>query len=239
VKRKGKLYGVGLGPGDPELITLKGLKAIEHADVIAYHQAKGKSSHALQIAQNYIRADQIKCPLIYPLTRELPPDSQDYQRIMDAFYDQITAQIADFLNRGLVVSILVAGDPLLYSSFLPIYQSLGKAYETVIIPGVISATAAAAVAGFPLCRGDETLTILSGLLPEDELYARLCDPGAFAILKLGNGHFDKVRRCLRAAGRNSRALYIERATQLQQKIMPLDEVEAKKVPYFSLILVGA
>jgi len=235
----GKLYGVGLGPGDPELVTLKALKAIEAADVIAYHQAAGKISHAWQIAAQFIRDDQIKLPLIYPLTRELPPENPNYQQAMEVFYNQIAAQIAQFLERGQNVSVLVAGDPLIYSSFLPIYQRLSDKYETIIIPGIISATAAAAAVGLPLCQANESFTLLSGLLAEDELLARLREAGAFALLKLSVKNFEKVRRCLQACGKEKQAFYVEAATQPQQKILPFTDVVAADIPYFSLVIVGA
>jgi len=235
--QKGKLYGIGLGPGDPELITLKGLRMIERSDVIAYHQAEGKDSHALAIARNFIRDEQVKLPLIYPVTRQLPPQSSTYQKMMNEFYDQIVGQIASHLESGLDVSVIVAGDPLLYSSFLPIYQRLGGEYESVIIPGVISATAAAARAGRALCQGNVPFTILSALLSEDELLKRLRAGGAFAILKLGTRNFDKVKTCLRAAGREHQSFYIESATLPDERILPIHEVSSAEVPYFSLILV--
>jgi len=169
----------------------------------------------------------------------VPPDSPAYQRNMDEFYEQMAAKIAEFLERGLDVSVIVAGDPLLYSSFLPIYQRLGKHYETIIIPGIISAIASAACVGLPLCQGNECFTILSGLLPEDELRKQLAQNGTLAILKLGPKNFDKIRRCLAASGRDARAIYIEAASLENQKIMALADVKAQDVPYFSLILVGA
>jgi len=237
--KTGKLYGVGLGPGDPELMTLKALRAIENSDVIAYHQAKDRVSHALQIAKDFIRDDQIKLPLIYPMTREVASNSPVYQTTMTAFYDQIAVQIAQHLDQGQQVSVIVAGDPLLYSSFLPIYQRLGQAYETMIIPGVISATAAGAAAQLPLCQGADSFTILSALLPEDELLEKLQQGGAFAILKLGSKNFIKLRRCLIAARKETQAVYIESATLGSQKIMALKDVMADNIPYFSLVLVGA
>jgi len=237
--KKGKLYGIGLGPGDSELITLKALKAIKQADVVAYHQAKGRPSQALAIAQEFLGADQVKLPLIYPITRQLPPESTEYQRKMQAFYNQIATQIATHLECGQNVSVLVAGDPLLYSSFLPIYQRLTNNYETIIIPGIMSAAAAAAATGLPLCQGNESFTFLSALMPKAELLNLLQTGHAFAILKLGPKNFDKVRNCLQEAGRESQALYIEAATQAGQKILNLAEVKAENVPYFSLILVGA
>jgi len=237
--KKGKLYGVGLGPGDPELLTLKGLKAIEGADVIAYHQTKDRQSRALQMARAFMRDDQVKLPLVYPLTRELPPRTPAYQTAMAEFYDQITGKMAIYLNQGCQVSVIVAGDPLLYSSFLPIYQRLGKQYEIEIIPGIISATAAAARAGLPLCQGNENFTIISALLPEDELLEQLRLNATFAILKLSPRNFAKVRQCLYACGKAEQAVYIEAATLPNEKILALDEVETDNVPYFSLILVGA
>jgi len=237
--KTGKLYGVGLGPGDPELMTLKALRAIENSDVIAYHQAKDKVSHALTIAQDFIRDDQVKLPLIYPLTRQLPPDSPAYQAEMKQFYDDIAAQIAERLDKGLDVSVIVAGDPLLYSSFLPIYQQLRQAYETILIPGITSPIAAAGAAALPLCQGNESFTILSAFLAPEVLCKRLQEGGAFAILKLSPRNFNKVRACLQTTSQESRAVYIESATLEGQKILALKDVVVENIPYFSLILIGA
>jgi len=234
--KTGQLYGVGLGPGDPDLITLKALKAIETSHIIAYHQAPGKISNALTIAQQFLRPDHRLLPLIYPLTTEnVTRDTYDFA--LNNFYQNMTEKLAALLDAGNKISVLVAGDPLLYSSFMYIYDRLGTDYDTTIIPGVTSIAGAAAALKLPLCYRDQNLTILSAVQEEDTLKNQLLQGDAFAIIKLGR-NFSKIRRLLQQTNLAGRAHYIERATMERQKIVPLDAVNDDEVPYFSMILVG-
>lgn len=232
----GKLYGVGVGPGDPELITLKGLKAIKAADIIVYHQAAGKKSNALSIAECWLEDRQIHLPLIYPVTTETLADGEDYETLLGHFYNEITANIAQHLDSGKTITVLAEGDPLFYSSFMYIYDRLADIYETQIIPGITSISGAASALGVPLCYRNQSFSVLSGVLSKEALKARLSSGDAFAIMKLGR-NLDKVRDALDETGLHSHALYIERATMATERTMPLSEVSSEHSPYFSLILV--
>jgi len=234
--KSGILYGVGLGPGDPELITLKALRVIESCDVIAYHQARGKPSNALNIVKQYLRPHQQHLPLIYPLTTE-NVSAQEYEKALAHFYRTIAAQIACLLDDGKRVSVMTAGDPMLYSSFMHIYDRLHNRYETIIIPGVTSISGAAAALGCPLCYHNQNFTILSALEDEATLTQKMLQADAFAIIKLGR-NFAKIRRILHEIGLAKRAHYIERATMLRQKIIALDDVKSEEAPYFSMIIVA-
>jgi len=234
--KPGTLYGVGLGPGDPELITLKALRVIEACDVIAYHQARGKPSNALNIVKQYLRPHQQHLPLVYPLTTEKVSPA-DYDAALAHFYRTIAAQIAALLDDGKKVSVITAGDPLLYSSFMHIHDRLGSRYETSIIPGVTSISGAAAALKQPLCYHNQNFGILSALEGEKTLTQKMLQADAFAIIKLGC-HFAKIRRILYETGLAARAHYIERATMPKQKIIPLDAVKSEDVPYFSIIIVA-
>lgn len=233
---KGRLYGLGVGPGDPELITLKALRLLKAAPVVAYHAAKGKKGNALAIVEQYLAPHQVLLPLIYPVTTEKLPLHMDYEQILRDFYGDITGQIAEHLDRGQDVAVIAEGDPFFYGSFMYIHDRLATKYETIVVPGVCSILGAAAMLGAPLVYRNQTLSVLSGVMEAQELKTRLAATEAAAIMKLGK-NLDKVRGVLSELGLFERALYIERATMDNQRIVPLASVKGDDCPYFSLILV--
>lgn len=232
----GKLYGLGVGPGDPELITLKALRLLKSAPVVAYHAAKGKKGNALTIVEEFLSSEQTLLPLVYPVTTEKLPAHMDYEQIVSDFYGDITAQLATHLDAGRNVAVIAEGDPFFYGSFMYIHDRLAHRYETEVVPGVCSVLGASAVLGAPLCYRNQTLTILSGVMSHDELKTRLAATDAAAIMKLGN-NLDKVRDVINELGLGERALYVERATMSNERIVPLSAVDGSDCPYFSLILV--
>ena len=229
----GKLYGVGLGPGDPELVTVKAARLIKEADVVAFHSARHGRSVAKTIAQPYFRDDQIMEQLVYPVTTE---DTDDYQGEIDAFYEEAAAKLAAHLDAGRNVVVLAAGDPFFYGSYMHMHKRLKDRYEWEVVPGVTSVSGASAVLGTPLVERDEVLTILPGTLPPAELATRLADTDSAAILKLGRT-FGNVKQALEEAGRLDNAWYVERATTGRQKTSKLADVDPDTVPYFSLALL--
>lgn len=233
---KGRLFGLGVGPGDPELITLKALRLLRAAPVVAYHAARGKKGNALSIVEEYLTAEQQLVPLIYPVTTEILPAHMNYDAIVSDFYGDITRLLREHLDAGRDVAVIAEGDPFFYGSFMYIHDRLAEHYETVVVPGVCSILGGAAVLGAPLVYRNQTLTVLSGVLEADELKSRLANTEAAAIMKLGK-NLDKVRAVISELGLMHRALYVERATMDAQRILPLSEVDPSSSPYFSLILV--
>ncbi len=231
----GHLFGVGVGPGDPELMTIKARNAIEAADVIAYPGAEHGKSVARRIAAPYLRESQIEVPLRYPVTTGETDHPGGYEAAISEFYDAAAAEVAEYLDRGLDVAVLCAGDPFLYGSYMYLHDRLALRYETVVIPGVTSFSAAAASAGTPLVRRDDVLTILPGTLPEGALADRLRGTDAAVVLKLGRT-FEKVRDAARSAGVAGRGVYVERASSAEERSAELEAVEGK-VPYMSLVLI--
>lgn len=231
-----KLIGVGVGPGDPELITVKGMKAIQSADVVVYHETEKHNSNALNIARCFINKNAVLQPLTYPVTTETNSRSDGYKEALNRFYNNAQQLIESFLKNGNTVVVLAEGDPLFYSSFMYIYDRLGKNYPTEIIPGISSIFGAAAVLQTPLCYRNQSFTVLSGVLDKQLLIEKLKNGDAFAILKVGR-NLDKIRDALEVCGLSERALYIERATMEEQKIIPLKNVDGQQSPYFSLILI--
>ncbi|MFI7692998.1 precorrin-2 C(20)-methyltransferase [Nonomuraea sp. NPDC049655] len=234
----GRLYGVGLGPGDPELVTVRTARLIGEADVIAYHAARHGRSIARSIALPYMRAGQIEELLLYPLTTETTDHPGGYQGALDDFYADCAERLAAHLDAGRTVVVLAEGDPLFYGSYMHMHKRLAHRYPTEVVPGVTSVSAAAAVLGRPLVERDEVLTVLPGTLPAQVLAERLRDTDSAAVLKLGRT-FGKVRDALAEAGRLDDAWYVERATMGAERVAPLKDVDPDGVPYFSLALLAS
>lgn len=232
----GRLLGLGVGPGDPELMTLKTVRLLREASVVAYPAARGRKGRALTIVEEYLRPEQTLLPMIYPVTTETLAPPLDYETLMVAFYDESAAQVAAHLDAGRDVAVLCEGDPFFYGSFMYLHDRLAERYATTVVPGVNSVVACAAQLGVPLVYRNQTLTVLSGVLPEEDLKARLASADAAAIMKLGT-QFPKVRRVIADLGLTERALYAERATMADQRLMPLSEVRTDEVPYFAQILI--
>ncbi|HVJ41655.1 MAG TPA: precorrin-2 C(20)-methyltransferase [Dongiaceae bacterium] len=233
---KGRLFGLGVGPGDPELLTLKALRHLKAAPVVAYLAAKGKKGNAFSIIEEYLRDDQVTLPLIYPVTTEILPAHMDYEKIVSDFYDQASEEVALHLDAGRDVAVICEGDPFFYGSFMYIFDRLHARYETEVVPGVCSVLAAASVLGAPLVYRNQNLNILSGVLSAEDLRVKLLESEAAAIMKLGK-NLPKVRDVINQLGLSDRALYVERATMGAQRIVPLAEVEEGASPYFSIVLV--
>lgn len=229
----GRLAGVGVGPGDPELVTRKAIRLIEAADVVAYHSARHGRSVARSIAEPYLRAGQVEEPLIYPVTTE---PCADYQQVIEDFYAQCARRLAAHLDAGRDVVVLCEGDPFFYGSYMHLHKRLAERYPTEVVPGVSSLSAAAAELGRPLVEHEETLTVLPGTLPPHVLAERLAAADSAAVLKIGRG-LDTVRGALAAAGRLDEAWYVERASTQTRRLLPLAEVDPATVPYFSLALL--
>ncbi|GAA3075238.1 precorrin-2 C(20)-methyltransferase [Streptosporangium carneum] len=232
----GRLWGVGLGPGDPELVTVKAARLIGEADVIAFHSARHGRSIARSVAAPYLRDGQIEEALIYPLTTETTDHPGGYQGAIDDFYADCAVRLAAHLDAGRDVVVLCEGDPLFYGSYMHMHKRLAHRYTTEVVPGVTSVSGAAAVLGRPLVERDEVLTVLPGTLPGEVIAERLAATDSAAILKLGRT-FAKVRDALAEAGRLDEAWYVERATTGAQRLAPLAEVDPDSVPYFSLALI--
>jgi precorrin-2/cobalt-factor-2 C20-methyltransferase len=233
---KGKLYGLGVGPGDPELMTVKAVRLLQQSPIVAYLAAKGKKGNALTIIESYLKPDQVTLPLIYPVTTEKLPAHLNYETLVADFYDQSAAEVAAHLDAGRDVAVICEGDPFFYGSFMYLHDRLATRYETTVVPGVCSVLGAASVLGAPLVYRNQSLAILSGVLPEEELKRRLADCDAAAIMKLGS-NFPKVRKVVNELGLGDRALYVERATMKNERILPLAEVDPAAAPYFSIVLV--
>ncbi|WP_409463286.1 precorrin-2 C(20)-methyltransferase [Amycolatopsis sp. GA6-003] len=232
----GRLYGVGLGPGDPELMTVKAARLIGEADVIAYHSARHGRSIARSVAEPYLREGQLEERLVYPVTTETTDHPGGYEGAIADFYELSAKKLAEHLDAGRDVVLLCEGDPFFYGSYMYMHERLAGRFEAEVVPGVTSVSAAASVLGRPLVQRDEVLTVLPGTLPAPELARRLADTEAAAVLKLGRT-FGSVREALAESGKLDDAWYVERATWGQQRVEPFADVDPESVPYFSLALL--
>jgi len=224
---RGGLYGLGVGPGDPELLTLKALRLLRAAPVVAYPAPEQGDSFARSIVAIWLEARQREIAIRIPMQPGPPPA---------AIYDAAAAELATELDRGDDVALLCQGDPLFYGSFVHLFARLAGRYRIEIVPGVSSITACAAAASTPLVTRDEALVVIPATLGEAEIARRLAEADTAAIVKLGR-HFRKVRRVLRELDLLDSARYVERATLPNQRISPLAYVDAAEIPYFSMALV--
>ncbi|KFK91576.1 precorrin-3B C17-methyltransferase [Streptomyces sp. JS01] len=232
----GRLYGVGLGPGDPNLMTLRAVQAIGDADVVAYHSARHGRSIARSIAAAHLRPDHIEEALVYPVTTETTDHPGGYRGALEEFYEKAAARLAAHLDAGRTVAVLAEGDPMFYGSYMHMHKRLADRYPTEVIPGVTSVSAAAARLGTPLVEGEEILTILPGTLPEEELTARLAATDTAVVMKLGRT-FPAVRGAFEASGRLPEARYVERATMAGERTGELADIDPESVPYFSVAVL--
>ncbi len=232
----GRFYGVGIGPGDPELITLKAARLIAHADVIAYHAGTGKQSMARSIAADLIPDGVLEEELRYPVTTGMTEHPLGYYGALAEFYDECSARLETHLAAGRTVVVLAVGDPLFFGSFMYVHDRLSPRYPTEVVPGITSLSAATAAVATGLCRHEDTLTVLPGTLSVPELARRLADTDAAIIMKLGRT-FAGVREALRQAGMLDRAVYVERASGAGELVQPAADVEEGRVPYMSLVVV--
>ncbi|MFE6976217.1 precorrin-2 C(20)-methyltransferase [Streptomyces sp. NPDC057682] len=235
-QKTGRLYGVGLGPGDPSLMTLRAVEVVAGADVVAYHSARHGRSIARSIVAGHLRADHIEEALVYPVTTETTDHPGGYRGALEDFYTEAAARLAAHLDAGRTVAVLAEGDPMFYGSYMHMHKRLADRYPTEVIPGVTSVSAAAARLGTPLAEGEEVLTILPGTLPEEELTARLAGTDAAVVMKLGRT-FPTVRRAFEASGRLPEARYVERATMAGERLGGLAETDAASVPYFAVAVL--
>lgn len=232
----GRLHGVGLGPGDPELITLKAARLIGSADVIAFHAGVGKQSNARRIAADLIPSTAVEEELRYPVTTGTTAHPGGYAGAMAEFYEECTARLRAHVSAGRTVVVLAEGDPLFYGSFMYLHDRLSPDFETEVVPGVPAFAAATATLATPLVRQTDVLTVLPGTLPVPELARRLADTDGAIIMKLGRT-FPGVVEALRQAGRLAHAMYVERASMPAERWLPVVDVDPSSVPYFSLVVV--
>lgn len=223
----GRLYGLGLGPGDPELLTLKAYRILRAVPVVAYPASPDGRCISRAIVAAYLQPEQIELPMVLPF--KLEESSQPY-------YDKMAEEIAKYLEAGQDVAVLCEGDPFFFGTFMYTFNRLAHRFPTEVVPGVSSVMASAVMLGKPLTYRNDVFIVLTGTLPAATIADRLQVADAAVIMKLGR-NFAKVKDVLQSVGMWERALYIERSTTEQQKVIPIAEVDPTQVPYFAMIVI--
>jgi precorrin-2/cobalt-factor-2 C20-methyltransferase len=223
----GRLYGLGVGPGDPELLTLKALRLLRAVPVVAYPAPEHGDSFARSIVAGWIKGHQREIAIRFPMRPGPPPVE---------IYDGAAAALAAELDGGNDAALLCQGDPLFYGSFINVFTRLAGRYQIEIVPGVSSLTACAAAAANPLVSRDDTLAVIPATIEEDQIAARIAASESVAIIKLGR-HVAKLRRVLTQIGLLDAAVYVEHATSPSQRVAPLAFINPDLAPYFSMVLV--
>lgn len=229
MRRRGRLIGLGVGPGDPELLTVKAVRVLEQAQAIAFIAAAGRTSRAREIAGRYIRPGTRELIAVMPMTQDAEATGRAYA--------QLATGIVSELGQGQDVVFLCEGDPLLYGSFAHLLPRLGNRFDCEVIPGISSISAAAAVAQLPLGLYDEPIALIPATMGADRIAAILRQCDRAVVMKVGR-HLDKVKGALAAARMSESAVLIENATLQGQRVRPLSVVTEQQVPYFSLIIAG-
>ncbi len=232
----GTLYGLGLGPGDPELITLKAQRLLRAAPVIAHFAKKGRRGNAAQIMDAHLLGGQTIETLAYPVTTEIPFGEAAYREALAQFYADSTERLAAHLAAGRDVALVCEGDPLFYGSFMHLYARMRGRFAVEIVPAVTGMSGGWTAVGEPMTWGDDVLAVLPATLPLEGLVQRLALADAAVFMKMGK-NLPKVREALRQTGLFERAFYVERATMAGQKVMPLSDKTDDDAPYFALVLV--
>lgn len=232
----GTLFGVGMGPGDPDYLTIRALRVLESAHLVAHFAKKGVRGNARTIA-DAVRSDPAReLALIYPCTTECPTDHPDYAATIGTFYEEAAQRLAGELAAGRDVAVLCEGDPFFYGSFMHLWRRLEPRFRTEVVPGITGMSGCWTRAGAPITWGNDVLTVLPGTLDAPDLIRRLEATDAAVVMKLGR-NLPKVRAALRQAGLLERAIYVERGTMPNQRICRLAEKADDNAPYFSMVLV--
>ena len=224
----GILYGIGVGPGDPELLTLKAHRILTAAKVVAYPAPDDGDSFARSIVAQYLTPRQLEIPIVIPMRVERFPAQN--------IYDAAAKDIAAHLDSGEDVVVLCEGDPFFYGSFMYLFERLSTQYKVEIVPGISSLMASAAMLQRPLAARNDILSVIPGPLPDEQILAQLEACDAIAIIKVGR-HFSRLKALIKKAGLLANAGYLERVTLENQKVLPLADVGSQKAPYFSIILI--
>ena len=229
-----KVICAGLGPGDPELMSVKSYRALQGAKHIAYFRKAGRRGQARAIVDDLLPQDVIEHAMEYPVTTEIHFSDPEYNRILSEFYDQWADTLTEIAQTEDVV-VPCEGDPFLYGSFMHLYTRLKGRAEVEVIPGITGMSGCWTATGQPITWGDDVLTVAMATLPEDELTRRIKDTDALVVMKIGR-NLPKLRRALEAAGKFDAAWLVEHGTMPKQTVQKLSDVEGA-VPYFSIVLV--
>ncbi|WP_113912668.1 precorrin-2 C(20)-methyltransferase [Roseovarius dicentrarchi] len=232
----GTIHGVGLGPGDADLMSVRAHRLLAGARHIAYFRKEGRAGRARAIVEELLHPDAVEYAMEYPVTTEIPLTDPGYNAALSAFYEGCTAHLRDLARGGADVVVLCEGDPFFYGSFMHLYQRLKDDVPVAVVPAITGMSAAWTATGQPVTWGDDVLSVLMATLPEDDLARHMAAADALVVMKIGR-NIEKVRRALRSAGKYDAAWLVEYASMEGQTVQPLAGAEGRVTPYFSIVIV--
>jgi precorrin-2/cobalt-factor-2 C20-methyltransferase len=232
----GTIHGIGLGPGAADLMSVRADRLVRAATHVAFFRKAGRPGHARRIVEGLLRPEAVEMPMEYPVTTEIPVDDPAYAAALAPFYEAWADRLAALSIAGHDVAVLCEGDPFFYGSFMHLHTRLAGRVPVAVVPGITGMSACWTATGHPVTWGDDALTVLSAVLPEAELAARMRGSEALVVMKLGR-NLPKVRRALAAAGLTPRAWYVEHGAMPGERALPLADKPDDAAPYFSMIVV--
>ncbi|WP_171128767.1 MULTISPECIES: precorrin-2 C(20)-methyltransferase [unclassified Ruegeria] len=232
----GTIYGVGLGPGDPDLMSVRADRLLRTARHVAFFRKPGRSGQARKIVEGVISTDAVEFPMEYPVTTEIPLSDPRYNALLSEFYEDCAQHLKALAERGEDVVVLCEGDPFFYGSFMHLYNRLRETVQVEVVPAITGMSGAWTATGDPITWGDDILTVLAATLPEEVLAQQMSQTDALVVMKIGR-NIDKVVRALKTAGMYERAWIVEYAQMPNQRVCKLSENCPDFTPYFSIILV--
>ena len=230
----GTIHGVGLGPGSPDLMSVRADRLVRAARHVAYFRKAGKPGQARRIVEGMLRDDVTEYPMDYPVTTEIPLSDPRYAETLAAFYEDVAAPLRALAERGEDVVVLAEGDPFFYGSFMHLYTRLRPHVPVTVVPGITGMSAAWSATGTPITWGDDVMTVVPATLREAALTARIASTDALVVMKIGQ-NLSKLKRATEQAGRMADAWLVEYAAMPDQRVVPLAEVDT--APYFSIALI--
>ncbi|EKE45387.1 precorrin-2 C20-methyltransferase [Oceaniovalibus guishaninsula JLT2003] len=230
------MHGVGLGPGDPDLMSVRADRLVRGARNVAFFRKAGRAGRARAIVADMLRPDVAEIAMEYPVTTEIPLDDPRYNACLSAFYADAADRLAALAQAGEDVIVLCEGDPFFYGSFMHLHVRLTGRVPVATVPAITGMSAAWTATGQPITWGDDVLCVLMATLPEDDLVRGMDGADAVVVMKIGR-NLDRVRRALDRAGMTDRAWLVQCAAMPEQSVTRLADFDGRTVPYFSIVLV--
>jgi len=234
--RGGTIWGVGLGPGDPDLMSVRAARLLQSATHVAYFRKAGRPGRARAIVEGMIPAGAQEVPMEYPVTTEIALTDPRYNACLSEFYVEVCAKLRGLAEAGEDVVVLCEGDPFFYGSFMHLYARLKDEVSVKVVPAITGMSAAWTATGIPITWGDDVMCVLLGTMPEADLARRMADADAIVVMKVGR-NLPRVRAALETAGKLDQAWLVECASMAEERAIPLTEAGDKTAPYFSIVIV--
>lgn len=232
----GTVYGVGLGPGDPDLMSVRADRLLRGARHVAFFRKAGRAGRARAIVDGLLRPDVREFAMEYPVTTEIALEDPAYNAALSGFYADVSGRLATLAASGEDVVVLCEGDPFFYGSFMHLYTRLKDRVPVEVVPAITGMSAAWTATGVPITWGDDVLSVLTGTMSEDDLALHMERSDALVVMKVGR-NLPKVRAALARAGKFDRAWLVECASMTEERAVPLAQAGERTVPYFSIVLV--